>query len=60
MITVDVLSYRSSITSSKSRRSMSVIGLSRNVAGGQLGSHFQRLSGEPVIHPAAAGPGPVA
>jgi hypothetical protein len=30
------------------------------VAGGQLGSHFQRRSGDPVIHPAAAGSGPVA
>jgi hypothetical protein len=30
------------------------------VAGGQFESHFQRRSGEPVIHPAAAESGPVA
>jgi hypothetical protein len=34
--------------------------VSTSVAGGQLGSHFQRRSGDPVIHPAAAGSGPVA
>jgi len=30
------------------------------VAGGQFGIHFQRSSGDPLIHPAAAGSRPVA